>query len=289
MKTLLAPVLLLITMITSGATVPHGLLVDGKFRIKGMSMEGARVIVERNGVQVQVLQNGIGHFTLYLDLQQDYVLHFIREGCLNKSLHFDTRMPENAMAAAPFRFPFLVTLEPKPIGPVAGYAKAVGVVIFDTARGDFDYSTNYALTREKAIRDKMVDVRRAGPMALSEANGTIEGPARSESNNESKAPSFTYKESQRSVMRSEPGITPDRTAPLSLSGTAVVTSPEEPRKDGRIEEVEVRPTYVARRVRITERGHTREYCKVTHRYGEVHWFCNGASCSEPQYNKLVVK
>ena len=71
----------------------------------------------------------------------------------------------------------------------------------------------------------------------------------------------------------------------SRSFQAVV--PDTPRPDGREEEVEVRPGYVARVLRITEQGHTREFRKVTHRYGEVNWFCNGASCSELQYNALV--
>ncbi len=289
MRTPLTPFVLLIAAITLGTTVPHGLLVDGKFRIKGASMEGARVIVERNGVQVQVLHDDIGRFTLNLDLQQDYVLHFIREGCLSKSLHFDTHMPENSIAAAPFRFPFLVTLEPKPKGSVTGYAKAVGVVMFDTAKGDFDYSTNYALARERTKRLGLVDVQRTLPGTLPDAPGSFEWSARPELKNETAAPSFTLEQSQRPIARSRPGIKPDRTAPPSPSITAVVTPPEEPRQDGRVEEVEVRPAYVARMVRITEQGHTQEYRKVTHRYGEVHWFCNGASCSESRYNTMVTK
>jgi hypothetical protein len=289
MKTPLIPFVLLIATITLGATVPQGLLVDGKFRIKGVPMKGARVIVERNGVQVQVLHDDISRFTLNLDLQQDYVLHFVREGCLSKTLHFDTHMPESSMAAAPFRFPFLVTLEPKPMGSVVGYAKAVGVVVFDTATGDFDYSTNYALVRERTKRLGSVDVQRTLPRALPDAPGSFDGSARPELMKEATEPGFTPKQGQRSIARSRSGIKPDRTAPPSPSVTAVVAPPEEPRQDGRTEEIEVRPAYVARMVRITEQGRTREYRKVTHRYGEVHWFCNGTSCSESLYNKLVAK
>jgi hypothetical protein len=177
MKTPLAPLVPLIAAITLGTTMSQELQVDGKFRVKGMSMEGARVIVERNGKQVQVLQDHIAHFTLNLDLQQDYVLHFIREGCLSKSLFFDTHIPEDTRVTASFRFPFLVTLEPKPKGPVVGYAKAVGTVIFDPVRGDFDYSTYYALEREKAKRRGPSDLQKTGLGAVTETDGTSEGSA----------------------------------------------------------------------------------------------------------------
>lgn len=289
MKTLLTPFALLIATITLGATVPRGLLVDGKFRVKGMPMKGARVIVERNGVQVQVLQDDIGRFTLNLDLQQDYVVQFIREGCLTKSLHFDTRVPESSMAAAPFRFPFLVTLEPKPKGSVVGYAKAVGLVVFDTVKDDFDYSTNYALVRERTKRLAPGNVRSSPLGAPPEAPGPFKWSARPQLKNEAAAGIFPLKQSQGPIVRSRPEIKPYHSAPPSPSRTDVVAPPEEPLQDGRTEEIEVRPAYVARMVRITEQGHTREYRKVTHRYGEVHWFCNGTSCSESLYNKLVAK
>ncbi|MBK7111175.1 MAG: hypothetical protein IPH60_01810 [Flavobacteriales bacterium] len=287
MKTPLAPLVPLITAITLGTTMSQELQVDGKFRVKGMSMEGARVIVERNGKQVQVLQDHIAHFTLNLDLQQDYVLHFIREGCLSKSLFFDTHIPEDTRVTASFRFPFLVTLEPKPKGPVVGYAKAVGTVIFDPVKGDFDYSTYYALEREKAKRRGPSDLQKTGLGAVTETDGTSEGSAHPGVSTTVAASGSTFERGPLS--RSRPGIKSGGSAPPSPSGIAVVDPPMEPRRDDRTEEVEIRPAYVAWIVRITEKGHLREYRKVTHRYGEVHWFCNGASCSESLYRTLVSK
>ena len=99
------------------------LLLDGKVRTKDISFEGVRLVVERNGITVQVVTEDLKRFQLELDLQQVYVLTFHREACLSKSLHIDTHVPEEALEAAPFRFPFLVTLEPRPKGPVVRYAE----------------------------------------------------------------------------------------------------------------------------------------------------------------------
>lgn len=54
--------------------------------------------------------------------------------------------------------------------------------------------------------------------------------------------------------------------------------------DGRTEELVVEETRITTIVRITESGHTREFRRVAHRYGEVFYFANGASCSELTYH-----
>ncbi|MBK7384906.1 MAG: hypothetical protein IPI81_16460 [Flavobacteriales bacterium] len=57
--------------------------------------------------------------------------------------------------------------------------------------------------------------------------------------------------------------------------------------DGRTEELLVEQNYVAKIVRITQGGHTREYRKVTHRYGETNFFCNGSSCGEVAFGAAI--
>ena len=68
--------------------------------------------------------------------------------------------------------------------------------------------------------------------------------------------------------------------------TRVITLPRKENvvlPDGRTEEVQVEPTYVATTVRITKAGRTREFRRVAHRYGAVHYFYNGLSCGEATY------
>ena len=60
-----------------------------------------------------------------------------------------------------------------------------------------------------------------------------------------------------------------------------------PLPDGRTDDLIVEPTYVARVIRITASGHTREYRRVVHRFGDTYFFCNGSSCGEVTYNTAV--
>ncbi|MEZ4740041.1 MAG: hypothetical protein R2818_11955 [Flavobacteriales bacterium] len=59
--------------------------------------------------------------------------------------------------------------------------------------------------------------------------------------------------------------------------------------DGRTDELIVEPTYVARVIRITESGHTREYRRVVHRFGDTYYFCNGSSCGEVTYSTAIAE
>ncbi len=53
--------------------------------------------------------------------------------------------------------------------------------------------------------------------------------------------------------------------------------------EGRMEELVVEPTYIAKIVRITNDGRTREFRRIVHKYGDVNFFCTGSSCSESAF------
>lgn len=268
------------------ANGPQVLQLDGKVRTKDISFEGVRMVVERNGITLQTVTENLKRFQLQLDLQQDYVLTFHREGCLSKSVHIDTHVPEQALAAAPYQFPFLVTLEPRPKGQAVRYAEPVGQVGFNAEKADFTYRTEYNFARE---RTQAVSVKAPQPDVPRIATNLppVENAARklAEDVSSTKVPS-----------QKDSGLPPLKEK-WSANPSEVVTpaAKVEPRPrqavvadaplygtvpDGRIEALEVRPTYVAKEVRITENGQTAVYRKVTHRYGDVHYFCNGSGCSE---------
>ena len=270
------------------ANGPQVLLLDGKVRTKGISFEGVRMVVERNGIPVQVVMEDLGHFQLQLDLQQDYVLIFHRESCLSKSLHIDTHVPEHTLDLAPFRFPLLVTLEPRPKGPVVRYAEPVGQIYFMEGKADFGYGTDYTLTRERkeaALANAHRSHARQDPTTPSSTENAarkpsvnvpaIKGPSQKDS---SLSPLRENRWAARSLAEApaneEPRLRQTATADTPLYATT---------PDGRTEELEVRPTYVAKEVRITENGRTAVYRRVTHRYGAVLYFCNGSGCSETSF------
>lgn len=279
----LAVLALVLSSLTLDANGPQVLLLDGKVRTKDISFEGVRLVVERNGITVQVVTEDLKRFQLELDLQQVYVLTFHREACLSKSLHIDTHVPEEALEAAPFRFPFLVTLEPRPKGPVVRYAEPVGDIYFMDGKADFGYGTDYSLARDRQRatlgRDPRVAVRSdgtgPGPSTDFDRDRSMAGPATS-----LLGTGLSFEADRQTPARSKeaPAATTREPRPHQEVVMEGALYPSKP--DGRTEELQIRPTYVAKEVRITEQGRTCVYRKVTHRYGEVNYFCNGSGCSE---------
>ncbi len=295
MKPLFSPVLLIaaltafaISPVDLDANGPRVLLLDGKVQTKNIPFEGVRVVVERNGIPVRVVTKDLRHFQLQLDLQQDYVVTFHRESCLSKSLHIDTHVPDQALDAAPFSFPFLVTLEPRPKGPLVRYAVPVGQIYFREEKGDFGYGTNYSLARDRQ-QAKLSDlpppaVRAASTGASAEPSSTLTGPTIASPLDKA----LPIKADRPAPIRRKdaPNEVAKSTRPRHQAVGQDVLRGSVP--DGRSEELEVRPTYVAKEVRITQQGHTRVYRKVVHRDGEIRYFCNGNSCSESIY-KVAIK
>ena len=74
----------------------------------------------------------------------------------------------------------------------------------------------------------------------------------------------------------------DRKKPVGYAATPVLP-------DGRTEELAVDKNIVATIVRITKNGRTREYRRIAHGYGDVHFFCNGSSCSESSYSAGILQ
>lgn len=272
---------------TLHANGPQVLLLDGKVRTKDLPFEGVRMVVERNGIPVQVVMEDLRHFQLQLDLQQDYVLTFHRESCLSKSLHIDTHVPEHTLELAPFRFPLLVTLEPRPKGPVVRYAAPVGQIYFMEGKADFGYGKEYTLTRERK-EAAQANAHRSEAQRDAISTSSVEHAARISAMDVSSTTGPSRKNSSLPPTRESPsaaqrvGKTPTNAERRPLTAAADASSYGST-PDGRTEELEVRPTYVAQEVRITENGRTAVYRKVIHRYGDVHYFCNGSACSETSF------
>ncbi len=298
------------------------LLLDGKVRTKGSSMEGARVVVERNGAPVEVLKEDIGRIHLQLELQVEYKLSFQRKGCMTKELFFDTRVPEDGLEKAPFFFPFLITLEERTLGAEFKYAQPVGYIRYYPDKKDFGYDTNYMLRREQQRKQEGLrrfierevaldsvsfssssvpetgskEIRSPGPGGGEGVMGL--SPVPEKATTDLKTPRVGPTTSETAFTRAVASARfagmseARRTDTTRSSNDHVMTTPlresvVEP--DGREDQVLVEPTYVARVIRITESGHTREYRRVSHRYGATHYFCNGLSCCEEAFQVGALK
>jgi hypothetical protein len=153
------------------------LRVDGKVKIKGGDLNGARAIIVANDAGTASLDQGLAHFTYALRLQTQYLFSFEKEGYVTKQVLFDTRVPVEYLAMAPFEFPFQVTLEPPPTGSSAEYVGPVGFVRFMPEREDFGYDTDYTMKVEPRMFERVREFRLA-ELNLRQPLATISSPSR---------------------------------------------------------------------------------------------------------------
>ena len=50
--------------------------INGRLKIEGADLSGARVVVYKNGEKERVITSGLGKFTMQLDLNANYILSF---------------------------------------------------------------------------------------------------------------------------------------------------------------------------------------------------------------------
>lgn len=158
-----------------GFAGPEALLVDVKVIVKGLPMEGARVIVVSKDTEQQVVDDNLSHFRLELGLQKDYLFSFERPGCMSKQLRFNTAVPPDRLSPRGYSFPFQVTLEPIPSGQRMEYAGPVGYIHFDEATGNFGYSTDYRIQRDAVMEERLESVRAKLDVPTAVARATRSG------------------------------------------------------------------------------------------------------------------
>lgn len=152
------------------------LRVDGKVKIKGGELNGARAIIVVDDAGTVNLDQGLAHFTYALRLQTQYLFSFEKEGYVTKQVLFDTHVPVMYLAMAPFEFPFQVTLELPPTGSTAEYVGPVGFVRFIQEREDFGYDTDYTMKIKERMFERVREFRIA-EMNLRQALATVSSPS----------------------------------------------------------------------------------------------------------------
>ncbi len=321
----------------------NALRIDGILRTPGNSLDGAQVSVLRDARPVTVLTEGLGRFSMRLDLQHTYLLTFEREGCITKQLYFDTRVPAAELVNAPFTFPFKVTLEDRSPESNARYVGPVGFVRYDRALKDFDYDKNYdmlqdlivdpttyaivpaapvpplklaimtqrprlderistveAITPEKILASTMIDRTIAEPIMIASIPGAqtiirlrrMAQPFIDATLAEDEANSGMAFTAMHANLRGRNTVRIAVAKPKRAwhdeahrKGTSFFTSaPALP--DGRTEDLIVDRLRVTTIIHITTNGHTKEYRRVSHRYGQVFFFADGLPCSSQAFEDV---
>lgn len=309
-----------VIVLAAGVLLParveaNGLRLDGKLIVKGMPMEGARVIVVSHDKEPEVLTGNLSHFTLTLDLHKDYLLSFERPGCMSKQLQFSTKLPTGAVVRV-FDFPFQVTLEAALPGGHMEYAGPVGYIQYDGRLNDFGYNTDYRVQQDAVLSERLEKARgelRAtslsgggNPVALaSTAAPAVAGKPVPPVEARRSAPVAGKEQTAPSVRLTPPMVhVLDRTEPRNPARKAEEVQPapvpppepsvvnDGPVDDGRsalglASEVQVDPLHVTTIVTRVDGDRKVEYRRVASYYGSVTYFCNGRPCSAEVYYKGV--
>lgn len=149
----------------AGAATTGHLLVDGILKVKGGSLAGARMImVDERGTSV-VMESGLDHFAITMDLNSRYVMEFQRPGCVTKQVLFDTSVPSGDAIFQEYSFPFEVTLQAPPAGQRFEYAGPVALVHYVTGKADFGYDIDYRTKAPAELMARLEDARKGTKVA----------------------------------------------------------------------------------------------------------------------------
>ena len=301
--------------------------VDGVLLIKGLSMEGAQVIIVSSDGEPQFLTEGLARFALPLRLNTKYLLSFERPGCASKQLQFDTFLPSGHTPDENLAFPVQVTLEPIPAGQDFAYAGPVGFIHFDNTINAFSYATDHRIAEYKALSDRLELARTqivTKPTAvMAPTDGRVsklnKGDLVGRTGLPVKLPARSvYEVIAPMVSRTAPMVllletpaikqnplTPN-TEPVHVSlsdnqvnrlGTEFLTpmsrtasgvlTASDDMTSYRYKDIETDRLHVITTIKVKEEQVKVEYRRVVSYYGAITYFRNGTPCSEASYRQGV--
>lgn len=149
---------------------------NGRMKIEGGDMAGARAVVYKNGVKERTITSGLSKFALELDLNANYIVSFEKDGYVAKKISFDTRVPADAVANGFTPFDFAVSLfkQYDDINMVV-FNQPVGMIRYSTSAGDFDYDTDYTKSIQSQLQEAVAQVEKKQKQ---EAQGAAEAEKR---------------------------------------------------------------------------------------------------------------
>ncbi|HRH69130.1 MAG TPA: hypothetical protein PLB89_06470 [Flavobacteriales bacterium] len=133
--------------------------VNGRMKIEGSDLSGARAVVYKNGSKERSITSNLNKFSLDLDLNAEYVVSFEKEGYVAKKVSFNTKAPAEAIANGFTPFDFAVSLfkQYDDINIVV-FNQPVGMIRYDDQTGDFDYDTDYTKSIQSQLQQVLAQV-----------------------------------------------------------------------------------------------------------------------------------
>jgi len=145
--------------------------IYGKYMVNGGSVIGAKIAIEKNGVQVKVLEQDKAKFEFPLEYDCEYVFSFIKEGFVTKKVQVSTKVPKEkqSLEFEPFKFDVEVFKQYVGVNTVI-YNQPVGKVRFNDVLNEFDYDTDY----NKSIQS---EITKADEALKAKAKDELKQPA----------------------------------------------------------------------------------------------------------------
>ncbi|MBL7964320.1 MAG: hypothetical protein JNM31_10820 [Flavobacteriales bacterium] len=143
------------------AAAQNRFTINGRFKIENGSLEGARVVVYKNGQKDRVRTADLSRFSMDLEIGQTYILSFEKPGFVTKKLSFDTRVPPSAAGNnfVPFEFSVSLFKQYDDLNLVV-FNQPVGMIKFDAGKDDFEYDTDYSKSIQSQMKEAMDKVEK---------------------------------------------------------------------------------------------------------------------------------
>lgn len=159
-RQLLSAAIVLVAMAAPAVAQTQGrFTIQGRVKIEGGGLEGTKLVVYRNGEKDRVVTNNLSKFALDLDLNQQYMLSFEKDGFVTKKLSFDTHAPAEAITNGftPFEFAVSMFKQYDDVNMVV-FNQPVGMIRFEPSLDDFDYDTDYTKSIQSQLQETLAQV-----------------------------------------------------------------------------------------------------------------------------------
>jgi hypothetical protein len=135
--------------------------VNGRMKVEAGDLSGAKVVVYRNGAKERTVTQDLSKFSMELDMQQNYILSFEKEGFVTKKIAFNTRVPGDAVnnTFVPFDFAVSIFKQYDDVNIVV-FNQPVGIIRYEPGSGDFDYDTDYTASIQSQLQEALAAVER---------------------------------------------------------------------------------------------------------------------------------
>ncbi len=135
--------------------------INGRLKIEGGGMDGAHVVVYKDGAKDRTLTTDLAHFSLDLDLNANYILSFEKDGFVTKKLSFNTQAPAEAIANGftPFEFAVSLFKQYDDVNMVV-FNQPVGMIRYEAEMDDFNYDTDYTKSIQSQLQEVLEQVEK---------------------------------------------------------------------------------------------------------------------------------